>query len=427
MDEVRSTESAPRSWQRPEVALAMLLATVALFVITGVLELAAQPDDLADFLWGVWWGISLALPFPLVGYVLARRVSANPLGWLFLLAPLLLIGSAALTGLVNRLGSEAPAVFIYLIQTFFFVGAGLLAGFVLLLFPTGRPPTPRWRWVGVVAAIGLLLFATGSLTQDCIVWQIGDGIDGETVPSACGEPAGPSYVEFEGWFDLGSVGGSPVAEAIAGLGFVLVSVSFLAGIVSLVVRFRRAEGVERDQLRWPSVVVLVLGSLVLGGIGVEVAGGDGSLLGEVAQQVAAIGIPISIGLAVTRYRLYDVDRVISRTVAYSIVGLLVAGLYGVVALGPALVLGDGRDSPAWLVALGTLIAFVAFAPIRNRVQQAVDRRFDRARYDAEAIATRFSERVRNETDLESVADGLGDVAGTIFRPESLGVWVRSEA
>lgn len=421
----RVEEASARRWQRPGVAGALLALALGLFVATGVAEFTA-PSGSSTSLADVWWGLTLAVPFPVVGFLIARGVPGNPIGWLFLIAPPLLGLSAFLGAIVNHLGTDTPPVLVYVATTAFFGGAAMLAGFALLWFPTGRPPTPRWRWVAVVAVAGLALFVFGSMTQDCVTWGIATPAPGEPRPDVCGDPSGPSYAEFEGPFELGQIGSVEIAELVAGVGFMALALAFAAGVVSLVVRFRRAIGTERDQLRWPFVVVTVLAALISVGLIVEFSGGNGSLLGDAAMQVAAVGLPVSIGMAVTRFRLYDVDRVISRTVGYSVVALLVAALYGLIAVGPVLVLGEGRDTPSWLVAAATLAAFAAVAPLRRRVQAVVDRRFDRARYDAAFVIDRFSEGVRDETDIESVAARLGEVAGTVFVPESLDVWVRAD-
>jgi hypothetical protein len=420
-DPIGATEV--RRWQRPAVAAILLVTAVALFVATGIAEYTA-PGGSGDISPGdVWWGATLAIPFPVVGYLIARRVPGNPIGWLFLAAPPLLALSSFLSGVVRHLGADTPAIIVYVATTAFFAGAAMLAGFGLLWFPTGRPPTPRWRWVAVVAAVGLTMFIVGSMTQDCVTWGIATPAAGELSPQACGDPSGPSYAEFEGPFELGQIGPAEIAELVAGIGFVAIALAFGAGIVSLVVRFRRAVGTERDQLRWPFVVVTILAALIAIGVAIELAGGSGGLLGDAAMQVASVGLPVSIGMAVMRYRLYDVDRVISRTVAYSIVGLLLAGLYGAVTVVPAVVLGSDTSAPPWLVALATLTAFVLFEPLRRRVQAVVDRRFNRARYDAQTIVERFSERVRDETDLARVTVGLGEVTDRVFQPRSVGVWV----
>jgi hypothetical protein len=420
-------QAAARRWQRPAVAAVLLTFAVVFILATGIIEFTA-PEESQDVAVGdVWWGLSLMIPFPVVGYLIARRVPANPIGWLFLVAPLLFGLSTALSGLVGHLKTDTPAMVVYVAGAAFFAGAGLLAGLALLWFPTGRPPTPRWRWVAVVAVTGLSFFVVGSMTQDCVTWGIATPAEGEPFPDSCGDPMGPSYAEFEGPFDLGQIGPVEIAELIAGIGFLAIAAAFAAGIVSLVVRFRRAEGTERDQLRWPFVVVVILATLIVVAIGIELAGGNGGPLGGVAMNVAALGLPVSIGMAVTRYRLYDVDRVISRTVTYSIVGLLLAAVYGTLTVAPAVLLGSDSTTPPWLVALSTLAAFALFEPLRRRVQTAVDRRFNRARYDAASVVSRFTNRVRDEIDLATVTGGLGRTVGEVFRPESVGVWLRSEA
>jgi hypothetical protein len=367
--------------------------------VISVLSLSGRgaPEDLA---------LSVALPALVVsGSIILLRTDGVRIGLTLIaaglagvlsgpgsaLTPATVEEASALNSVSRLLVAAAPAMFL--------VFLGLLLGVFPILFPTDRPLSERWaRVLYAVSALLVVQFVSVLLSPEHCSIE-------DPVPAICIDNP------------IGFTGLVPLWFA-----YVMVLVSAIAGGSALVVRYRRASGVERLQIKWVVFSVAVIVIFLTLSAAVPAISENAYALGSLTLLV-----PIAIGVAVTRYRLYDIDRIIVRTVAYFLVGLLLAALYGLIAIGPVLLVGEGRESPPWLVAVATLAAFVAFAPLRQRVQTVVDRRFDRTRYDAEDIASRFSEQVRNETDLDSVADGLGEVTGTIFRPESLRVWVRSEA
>jgi hypothetical protein len=249
----------------------------------------------------------------------------------------------------------------------------LLAG-LLLLFPSGRPVSPRWRWVLWLAGIGDLLFMVSNLS----LWPLrGAALQGL-------EPSG----------------GLILVVYSVGTGAGLVAV--LAAVVSLVVRFRRARGIERQQLKW----LAYAGALAVLGFPLLVALGSAIYLSELAADllttVLILPIPVAVCVAVLRYRLYDIDRLINRTLVY---GLLTA-LLGAVYTGAVLVLGDvfggiGGQPPSLAVAGITLAVAALFRPARGRIQVAVDRRFNRRKYNAAKTIEGFSSRLREELDLDT--------------------------
>jgi hypothetical protein len=218
--------------------------------------------------------------------------------------------------------------------------------------------------------------------------------------------------------DLRDLGGAllvtyELAFAVAGLAVVV-------GAASLVVRFRRARGTERQQLRWVALAAALaaLGSVVL--LAAAAMGASPDLLGWVAGSSFAV-LPLAIGAAVLRYRLYDLDRIVSRTVAYGLLSVLLGGGYAAVVLGLGQLLG--RQS-SLVVAGATLAVAAAFQPARRRIQRAVDRRFDRRRYDAAQTIGAFSARLREQVDLDTLTAELLGVVEQTMQPTSVSLWLR---
>jgi hypothetical protein len=204
-------------------------------------------------------------------------------------------------------------------------------------------------------------------------------------------------------------------------GVVLAAV-LLAAVVSLVVRFRRAVGVERQQLKWFSYGVGLLPLLPVAG---PIAGAAGPVAGALVFPVLVSGVPVAIGVAVLKYRLYDIDRIINRTLVY---GLLTA-LLGAVYAGIVLVLGQvfggiGAELPTWAVAGATLAAAALFQPARRRIQQAVDRRFNRRKYNAAKTIEAFSTRLRDQIDLDTLSTELLAVVDQTMEPTKVSLWLR---
>jgi hypothetical protein len=204
------------------------------------------------------------------------------------------------------------------------------------------------------------------------------------------------------------------------IGLVGLLVGAVAAIVSFVVRWHRSTGVERLQLRWlvPAFLVFVVGTLA------EFGGGQDSLFADVVFPLGLVLVPFAIAVAILRYRLYEIDRIISRTVGY----VLVVGVLGaVLVLGtvwlPSLVLA-GDEVPSWFVAGSTLAVAALFNPVRRRVLSWVDRRFYRSRYDAERVAEGFAARLRDEVDVHRLTNDWASVVTETMQPASVSVWVR---
>jgi hypothetical protein len=207
-----------------------------------------------------------------------------------------------------------------------------------------------------------------------------------------------------------NVDAGPLGAILSGLLLVV----FVASISSLIVRFRRSQGVERQQLKWFTYA----GALVL------LAPLSNSLLGNVTY-VLLLALPIAVGIAILRYRLYDIDRLINRTLVYGLLTALLAGIYASVVLVLGQVFGGvGRDPPSWVVAGATLAVAALFQPARRRIQTIVDRRFNRRKYSATKTIQAFSTRLRDQIDLETLSSELLAVVDQTMEPSRVSFWLR---
>jgi hypothetical protein len=273
-------------------------------------------------------------------------------------------------------------------------------GFVLLLTPSGSLPSPRWRWwarLAAAAPVGFLLaLAVG---PGLVIPPYDEVIDPVSVPPLASVVAAVIAVSF--------------TVAIGGL---------TVGAWSLVVRFRRARGSERQQLRWVAFAAALTvppAAVVLFSVVVDTTA---TVVVLVALGVCMALLPLAIGAAILRYRLYDLDRIISRTLAYGLLTLLLGGGYALVVLGLGQLLG--RDS-SLVVAGATLAVAAAFQPARRRVQAVVDRRFNRRRYDAARTVDAFAVRLREQVDLDALSAELLAVVDQTMQPTQVSLWLRS--
>ena len=337
-----------------------------------------------------------------VGLVLAVRRPRHPVGWLLLglgLSQCLHDLTYAYTryGLVARPGSLPGAAYLAGLNNGLVVMWVACAGFVLLLTPTGSLPSPRWRWWARVAAAA------------AAVWLLGSVVD----PA----PLRPEYPDIAN--PLGAPGLSIALGALP-LAAVVVLVALVVGAVSLLLRFRRASGIERQQLRWLAWGAAVAAMALVAAVGALILQDDNELL-AVALGVSAAVLPLSTGAAILRYRLYDLDRIISRTLGYGLLTVLLGGGYAVAVLGLGQLLG--RDS-SLVVAAATLAVAALFQPARRRVQAAVDRRFNRRRYDAARTLDGFARRLRGQVDLDALHGELLAVVDQTMQPTRSSLWLR---
>jgi hypothetical protein len=398
-------------WARWAAGLAWALWVLTLLGLAAIpwLDHLLRQADMPELTWLHLSGIPqmvAAVSAATVGAVLASRRPAHPVGWL-LLGLGLSLTMWGLTfgytryGLVARPGALPAASYL----------AGLVngvvmlwlwcAGLVLLLTPTGSLPSPRWRWWARVA------------TAAAVVWLLGSVV----------HPA-PLYPEYPSIANPLAVPGlsRPLLDAAIPIAGVVVLVALVVAAGSLVGRFRRARGVERQQLRWLAFAAGLAAVALLVAM-VALMGDFGSNLLDAALGVCAGLLPLATGAAILRYRLYDIDRIISRTLAYGLLTVLLGLGYA------GIVLGLGRLLPqdsSLAVAAATLAVAGAFQPARRRVQAAVDRRFDRRRYDAAQTIAAFSARLRDEIDLDALTGELLAVVEETMQPTRASLWLRPQ-
>jgi hypothetical protein len=381
---------------------------ICLAVVPWLDELLRQAGraDLVQFVFpGVAIPVLAVVSSATVGAVVAARRPAHPVGWLLLGIALSLTGTAATAqyfvyGLLVRPGALPAARYAVLYQPATTFTALTLIGFVLLLTPTGALPSPRWRWPARVMAVTPVVLVL--------------------VVTLAGGPVDPRYQALGGPFDLRGLDGVLLAANRTALAVTVVGL--VAAAVSLVGRFRHARGVERLQLRWVALAAVLVG---LGAVGVLFSLAVG---GSAAGTLFTLGIgcclvipPVATGAAILRYRLYDLDRIISRTLAYGLLTLLLGGGYALVVLGLGRLLG--RDSPL-VVAGATLAVAALFQPARRRIQAAVDRRFNRRRHDAARIIEGFGARLHQQVDLDTLTVELLAVVDQTMQPTQVSLWLR---
>jgi putative flippase GtrA len=373
----------------PTTSAAVLAAlAVLLDVVLVLIGIPAHQNELANFSQEIATGPPLAV----LGFLIVRQQPGNKVGWLMLAAavtlPLTSIGEPYAV-MIYRLGYPLP----------FGLAAGLVAyswpapiaalAVAVLLFPDGRLPSPRWRWAlrAVIAAVACVL--------------------GSNYAAVIGADAG-HHIRFD------STGGIAAVDSPAGwlaivnsVGTAVIVGCLLSFVAAQVLTWRRADGDRRQQLKW-----LLSGAvtfLVSGIVGLPVGTLDATPSSFVHGAVNAVSIlgfvalPLGMGVAILKYRLYDIDRIISRTLAYAIVTGLLVGLYAGLVLLATRVLTF--HTPV-AVAAATLAAAALFSPLRRRVQQVVDRRFNRARYDADRTLAAFVARLHDVTDPDVVRSDL---------------------
>jgi hypothetical protein len=372
--------------------------SVTVLVVTSWLRWLTRGEaQLSDFGWldGVITALGF-VGFPVVGALIAARLPANPIGWLWCAEGFVYAVSDAALPVSRAAGWPAWVAWTWL--AWGFVSFLAVLAFVFLLFPDGHLPSHRWRWVARAAVTGTVLLII-------------------VVPLAPDPNGNPS--QASPWAVHGD-GGRSVNQITMGLLYAMFVVVLVA-MVSLVVRFRRAGSVERRQLAWFLYATVVNGVLFVLGTALGIL--PPSVIGSVVSAAAFALLPVAVGIAILRYRLYEIDRIVSRTVSY---GLLTGGLVGLYLLVVALLrplLEPLTGSSTLAVAGSTLAVAAVFNPARRRLQEAVDRRFDRARYDGARAVDAFAARLRNQVDLDEVTAGLRDTVAATIAPTRVAVWL----
>jgi hypothetical protein len=405
------------AWSLAGLCMAMFVASLAFYVLT---RSAPVPSS-----WGTSAtvsGLLLYLPFlafPLVGALVASRRPRNPVGWICLAVGLLwmliaMIDSYSFYGLAKP-GSVPFPVGVYALSEWLWVPAvGLVGTYLLLLFPDGRLPSSRWRplaWLSgavIVVLSAAILLAPGPLQS----------LEGVRNPFA--------------------LDGAPWVADTAYIVLPLFLVCILASVVSLVLRYRRSGGEERQQIKWIAFAASVVGLLYLIAVVASAMFPSGASwfapgsplwldLLSYAALLSFTTIPIAVGFAVLKYRLYNIDRIINRTLVYgSLTAILVAHYFGsIVWLQWVFVELTGQRSTLAVVA-STLLIAALFNPFHRWVQAFVDRRFYRRKYDAAKTLEAFSAKLRDETDLDALSDDLVGVVRETMQPAHVSLWLRPD-
>jgi hypothetical protein len=382
------------AWSLWAVVVVLTILTMILVVVTR--SVPRSPYDQWQL---VWLRMSGDLAFTTVGLIIASRRPANPLGWLLLSFGLSLSANEFLRAyaeytLFYKPGALPAGLAIAWVATWIWAFIYPILPFVFLLFPDGRLPSPRWRpfaWVaGLVKGLFLLMvpFRAGGLEYF------------PAIPNPVGIPA--------------------LTEAVFEVFAFVTFIVILLATISLPVRFRRARGDERQQLKWVAYAAVVLG--VVGVVAPRLASPAVSVI---VWTLAFTGLTAAMAVAILKYRLYDIDRIINRTLVYGLLTALLAAVYvGSVLVGGQVFGGIGAEPPSWAVAGATLAVAALFQPARRRIQAVVDRRFNRRKYDAARTVEAFSARLRDEVDLDALSVELLAVVDQTMQPTRASLWLR---
>ena len=384
-------------------AVAVVVAVVSVAALLVAAWGGSEKTPLAG-----WLGYAWPVPNIVVGLLLTLRLPRLRTGWAFAAIGFLVSTGAASDVLANNgLSAEGgPTSWgiwaAWYGEWYWLPMIYATVVFVPLLFPGGRPPSPAWRRPTIASIIALAALTVTAALQEVL-----------DTPSKL-QVANPLGITGLGDIEDGIAGGFMAAVGI---------VSMLMALAALIVRYRRSRGVERQQLKWftSACVALIVGFTLQG-----FADALGFPRLEIIDLTLFALPPIAAAVAIFRYRLYAIDRIISRTVTYAVVSALLVGVYlGAVAV-MSLAIDPSAGKSSFAVAVATLAAAAAFRPARQRVQQAVDRRFNRARYDMQRTLDGFRERVRNDVDLDRLCSDLVAVTDTALQPVAAVVWLRGD-
>jgi hypothetical protein len=395
-------EPAAARFRLASPVTATVLAVLSLMLLAGALVLSALTGELS--VPGSGPIVPVVVIYAAVGFVVARRQPGNPIGWILITWIMVFLLSEAAAGyaaLYYRFGHHGlPLAPVAVVLGPLWAPALLLFPVVILLFPDGRLAGRRWRWVlrayvvaGALASAAVFAPAVTAVARHDV------RIDAAGNLISTGQPHG----------------GVLAVAAPLGLGLIVVIVvSFVA---HQVFSWRRATGEQRQQLKWLATGAVVTVVVVAASLGSSSTAVVGEILG-----IGLAALPVGIGVGILKYRLYEIDRIISRTLAYAIVTGLLVGVYaGLVLLATQVLRFHGSVA----VAVSTLAAAALFNPLRRRVQHAVDHRFNRARYDADQTVTVFAARLKDAVDLDSVRDDLTAVVENALEPAHVSVWIRA--
>jgi hypothetical protein len=402
-------EARPTGHAAATILAWALGAPIALVSIVGTLAVATAGDISTTSTVAPMAAVTSVL----VGAILVSRLPRHPIGWLLWLSGILfaltrITQGVADRGLTSDPGSIPGAIWFAWVNAWLGIPGFLLLGALLpLLYPTGRPPSPRWRAVeGAVIVETIALAAVTAVTP----------FSPSTYPPGVENP-----------LELGGTAGQALAALLVVLNLALFLLFALA-LASLGVRYRRAVGIERLQLRWFAfVAAIAILALLVAGILKDSSGDVLAVVDWFGWLIGLTGLallPIAIGIAILRYRLYEIDRIISRTIGWLAISGIIGAVFAIAIVGLQALLAPVTENNTIAVAGSTLLAASLFQPLRRRVQRAVDRRFNRARLDAARTSDAFAERIRSEVDLGTLRASLAATANEAMRPDGVAVWLR---
>lgn len=396
---MRARTAARLAW-----ALVGLSTLVAIFALVLYVVGDVTLNDVLFRQAGV--GVELALTFPIVGAVIASRHPRNPLAWIFIVIGLtqgleeVAYNYARYTFVLDPGSLPGGHAMAWLSVWMWMPGFGMLITFSLLLFPDGHLPSRHWRYIAWAAAGAM----AAMLLLPLSVWRF----------------SGPALLN-----NIEESQGVELAVNLFAVGLLVLGASGILSLLSLIVRYRRARGEERLQLRWFTFSAVVLVAPVV----VSTYEGLPSIVNRVGSLVGLLAlpsVPIAIGVAIMKYRLYDIDRLINRTLVYAAVSAVLVLVYhsGVVVVGGVLRSVTVQEGNNLVVAASTLAVAALFGPARRRIQGFVDRRFYRRKYDAAMTLEAFSASLRDEVDLESLSGELIAVVHETMQPSHVSLWLR---
>lgn len=357
--------------------------------------LIGRPMGVIDLFW-----LAALMEMAAVGALLAYRVPDNPIGWI-LLCTASLAGWAAIFDVLRWLGWDGAADLKQWVDHWIWIPAVFIPTlFVLLLFPNGRVVTPRWRWAPWTATVGITAFSAATAFSEFLG---GDPRSGRN----------PYFLDEPPW----------LVDVLGLVGFLCLAAAVIGAAVAMVVRFRRSSGLERLQLKWPTYAATISGLAMLGGFLLGALIAPGTTVVPDAMIVLGLAlIPVAIAIALLRYRLYEIDRLINRTIVYAAVTVVLVGIYATLAVALPQILPLPLDSDV-SVAAATLAVAGLFRPLTRRVQAYVDRRFFRQRYNAQKTLETLAVRLQGQTDIAALEREVTQLLEATVHPRQVGVWL----
>jgi hypothetical protein len=367
------------------------------------------PPDTGEVTWSGSLSFAVMIvAFAGLGALVASRRPRNPIGWILCLSPLsLAFTELARNWYVHTLFADPGSLpladgLMWAANWAWIPGFMPLLTLFLLLFPDGAAPTRRWRPVGWLAGLGMGLLLVGY---------------------AFAPGALEDYPRVDNPLGIAGATGE-VLEVFRAVGFPFFALAAIGSMASLVVRFRRSHGVERQQLKWmAAAAALVVAAWLVNAFFDQVLGTDISLI----LPLALLALPAAAAIAILRYRLYDLGLVVNRALVYGALTATLAGAYVGIVLVLQLALEPLTSDSGLAIAGSTLAVAALFRPARARIQQAVDRRFYRRRYDAARTVEGFSARLRDEVELDALSVELRDVIRETVQPAHVSLWLREGA